>query len=130
MLIHILILDLNSQWRILILLSFNSSYICDTFEFRYNKLAERIDDKMHMSKGSSVEGDSFVEEMVCTLLSVQTLSFYPFRPFLILVYLLLQSTELHLYTDFLRIVLEIINAILTYALPRNPEVLHFLFNDL
>jgi hypothetical protein len=36
--------------------------------------------------------------------------------------LLLQSTELHIYTDFLRIVLEIINAILTYALPRNPEV--------
>jgi hypothetical protein len=37
-------------------------------------------------------------------------------------YLFLQSTELHIYTDFLRIVLEIINAILTYALPRNPEV--------
>lgn len=31
-------------------------------------------------------------------------------------------TELHIYTDFLRIVLEIMNAILTYALPRNPEV--------
>lgn len=30
--------------------------------------------------------------------------------------------ELHIYTDFLRIVLEIINAIITYALPRNPEV--------
>lgn len=27
-----------------------------------------------------------------------------------------------MYTDFLRIVLEIINEILTYALPRNPEV--------
>uniref|UniRef100_A0A0E0JPB7 Dymeclin n=1 Tax=Oryza punctata TaxID=4537 RepID=A0A0E0JPB7_ORYPU len=38
------------------------------------------------------------------------------------------STELHIYTDFLRIVLEIINAILTYALPRNPEVLDF-FNS-
>jgi hypothetical protein len=36
----------------------------------------------------------------------------------------LQSTELHIYTDFLRIVLEIINAILTYALPRNPEVVY------
>lgn len=34
------------------------------------------------------------------------------------------STELHIYTDFLRIVLEIINAILTYALPRNPEVVY------
>lgn len=36
---------------------------------------------------------------------------------------LLQSTELQIYTDFLRLVLEIINAILTYTLPRNPEVL-------
>lgn len=34
----------------------------------------------------------------------------------------MQSIELHIYTDFLRIVLEIIIAILTYALPRNPEV--------
>ncbi|KAH9298090.1 hypothetical protein KI387_029772 [Taxus chinensis] len=33
-------------------------------------------------------------------------------------------TELHIYTDFLRIVLEIINGILTYALPRNPEVVY------
>ncbi|CAN1808140.1 DYM [Linum perenne] len=31
------------------------------------------------------------------------------------------SAELHIYADFLRIVLEILNAILTYALPRNPE---------
>lgn len=34
------------------------------------------------------------------------------------------STELHIYTDFLRIVLEILNAILTYALPQNPEVVY------
>ena len=34
----------------------------------------------------------------------------------------LQLSELHLYADFLRIVLEVINAVLTYALPRNPEV--------
>lgn len=34
----------------------------------------------------------------------------------------LQAAELHLYADFLRLVLEILNAILTYALPRNPEV--------
>ncbi|KAL9240845.1 hypothetical protein vseg_015021 [Gypsophila vaccaria] len=34
------------------------------------------------------------------------------------------SMELHIYTDFLRIVLEIINAILTYSLPRNPEVVY------
>ncbi|KAJ7522567.1 hypothetical protein O6H91_18G017800 [Diphasiastrum complanatum] len=37
-------------------------------------------------------------------------------------------TELHIYTDFLRIVLEIINAILTYALPRNPEVIYALLH--
>lgn len=37
-------------------------------------------------------------------------------------------TELHIYTDFLRIVLEIINAILTYALPRNPEVVYALLH--
>ncbi|KAK8957881.1 hypothetical protein KSP39_PZI000528 [Platanthera zijinensis] len=34
------------------------------------------------------------------------------------------STDLHIYTDFLRIVLEILNAILTYALPQNPEVVY------
>ncbi|XP_004296579.1 PREDICTED: dymeclin [Fragaria vesca subsp. vesca] len=34
------------------------------------------------------------------------------------------STEMHIYTDFLRLVLEILNAILTYALPRNPEVVY------
>ncbi|XP_061990157.1 uncharacterized protein LOC133708686 isoform X2 [Rosa rugosa] len=34
------------------------------------------------------------------------------------------STEMHIYTDFLRLVLEILNAILTYALPRNPEVIY------
>jgi len=44
--------------------------------------------------------------------------------FLFLNNVFLQSTELHIYTDFLRIVLEIINAILTYALPRNPEVVY------
>ncbi|KAG0475434.1 hypothetical protein HPP92_015120 [Vanilla planifolia] len=38
------------------------------------------------------------------------------------------STELHLYTDFLRIVLEILNAILTCALPRNPEVVYALMH--
>eukprot|EP00271_Cylindrocystis_brebissonii_P005392 TRINITY_DN17402_c0_g1_i1.p1 TRINITY_DN17402_c0_g1~~TRINITY_DN17402_c0_g1_i1.p1 ORF type:complete len:727 (+),score=106.70 TRINITY_DN17402_c0_g1_i1:575-2755(+) len=38
------------------------------------------------------------------------------------------ATELHIYTDFLRIVLEILNAILTYALPRNPEVVYALLH--
>ncbi|KAF2290167.1 hypothetical protein GH714_003820 [Hevea brasiliensis] len=66
---------------------------------KYNKLAERIDDKI--GKSGSVEQGSFAEDL---------------------------SAELHIYTDFLRIVLEILNAILTYALPRNPEVLDF-FNS-
>eukprot|EP00899_Mesostigma_viride_P025984 jgi/Mesvir1/6570/Mv25657-RA.1 len=37
-------------------------------------------------------------------------------------------TELHIYTDFLRIVLEIVNAILSYALPRNPEMVYALLH--
>ncbi|XP_074559605.1 uncharacterized protein LOC141815558 isoform X1 [Curcuma longa] len=41
----------------------------------------------------------------------------------------LQSTEIHIYTDFLRIVLEILNAILTYALPRNPEVVYAILHQ-
>ncbi|XP_025979788.1 dymeclin-like isoform X4 [Glycine soja] len=36
----------------------------------------------------------------------------------------LRSAELQIYTDFLRLVLEIINAILTYVLPQNPEVVY------
>ncbi|KAM7257579.1 hypothetical protein ACFE04_013320 [Oxalis oulophora] len=35
-----------------------------------------------------------------------------------------KSAELQIYTDFLRIVLEILNAILTYGLPQNPEVVY------
>uniref|UniRef100_A0A2P2MPV0 Dymeclin n=1 Tax=Rhizophora mucronata TaxID=61149 RepID=A0A2P2MPV0_RHIMU len=62
---------------------------------KYNRLTARIDDKV--GKGGLVEQDSFAEDM---------------------------SAELHIYTDFLRIVLEILNAILTYALPRNPEVIY------
>nr|XP_034930839.1 dymeclin isoform X1 [Populus alba] len=62
---------------------------------KYNKLAERIDDKM--GKSGSLGQDSLAEDL---------------------------SAELHIYTDFLRIVLEILNAILTYALPRNPEVVY------
>ncbi|KAH7429697.1 hypothetical protein KP509_09G062000 [Ceratopteris richardii] len=38
-------------------------------------------------------------------------------------------TDLLVYTDFLRIVLEIINAILSYALPRNPEVVYALLHQ-
>eukprot|EP00250_Pteridium_aquilinum_P013996 c21711_g1_i1 orf=215-2221(+) len=40
----------------------------------------------------------------------------------------MQPTELHIYTDFLRIVFEIINAILTYVLPHNPEVVYALLH--
>ncbi|KAL2948696.1 hypothetical protein AAZX31_20G138400 [Glycine max] len=60
-------------------------------------MLSRKDNKLHIAKGNSVEGNNLVEDM---------------------------STELHIYTDFLRLVLEIINAILTYALPRNPEVVY------
>lgn len=62
---------------------------------KYNKLAEVRDNKVHMAKGDSI--NFLAEDM---------------------------STELHIYTDFLRLVLEILNAILTYALPRNPEVVY------
>ncbi|XP_027365717.1 dymeclin isoform X2 [Abrus precatorius] len=69
----------------------------DMLSRKYNKLADRRDNKLHIAKSNSIEGNSLVEDM---------------------------STELHIYTDFLRLVLEIINAILTYALPRNPEVVY------
>ncbi|GMP77169.1 hypothetical protein CsSME_00033536 [Camellia sinensis var. sinensis] len=69
----------------------------DMLSRKYTKLAELKNDKMRIGNGES-RGDSLPEEMV--------------------------STELHIYTDFLRIVLEILNAILTYALPRNPEVVY------
>ncbi|GMP99556.1 hypothetical protein CsSME_00046989 [Camellia sinensis var. sinensis] len=68
----------------------------DTLSRKYTKLAELKHDKMRIGNGEP-RGDSLLKEM---------------------------STELHIYTDFLRIVLEILNAILTYALPRNPEVVY------
>ncbi|KAK4381769.1 Dymeclin [Sesamum angolense] len=63
---------------------------------KYNKLAEIKNDKMNTEDGD-LRGDSFFED---------------------------PSSELHIYTDFLRLVLEILNAILTYALPLNPEVVY------
>lgn len=36
--------------------------------------------------------------------------------------------EMHIFADFLRIVLEIINSTLTYALPKNPEVVYALLH--
>ncbi|CAL5402136.1 unnamed protein product [Camellia sinensis] len=68
----------------------------DMLSRKYTKLAELKNDKMRIGNGES-RGDSLPEEM---------------------------STELHIYTDFLRIVLEILNAIPTYALSRNPEVVY------
>ncbi|KAH9624108.1 hypothetical protein KSS87_020573 [Heliosperma pusillum] len=64
---------------------------------KYNKLEEIQNNKMHVNKVSSMYGEGILEDV---------------------------SVELHIYTDFLRIVLEIINAILSYALPRNPEVVY------
>ncbi|XP_020273400.1 dymeclin isoform X3 [Asparagus officinalis] len=68
----------------------------DMLSRKYTKLAELKNDKIHKIT-SEQDGDSTTEDM---------------------------STELHIYTDFLRIVLEILNAIITYALPRNPEVVY------
>lgn len=64
---------------------------------KYTKLAQLQSHKIQIDKGNSVGADGLLEDV---------------------------STELHIYTDFLRLVLEIINAILTYALPRNPEVVY------
>ncbi|XP_071691533.1 uncharacterized protein [Rutidosis leptorrhynchoides] len=69
----------------------------DMLSRKYAKLAELKNDKMHMTDGGLKDDDKIPEDL---------------------------SAELHIYTDFLRIVLEIINAILTYALPRNPEVIY------
>lgn len=68
----------------------------DMLSRKYNKLAEITNDKMNTGDGA-LRGDSLAED---------------------------PAAELHIYTDFLRLVLEILNAILTYALPRNPEVVY------
>ncbi|XP_028776424.1 dymeclin-like isoform X2 [Neltuma alba] len=69
----------------------------DMLSRKYNKLADLRHNKLHIGNGNSVEGNGLREDV---------------------------STELQIYTDFLRLVLEIINAILSYALPRNPEVVY------
>ncbi|CAD6236550.1 unnamed protein product [Miscanthus lutarioriparius] len=69
----------------------------DMLSRKYAKLAELKNDKSLKVISDQMEADNIADDM---------------------------STELHIYTDFLRIVLEIINAILTYALPRNPEVVY------
>ncbi|XP_051129691.1 uncharacterized protein LOC127250441 isoform X2 [Andrographis paniculata] len=68
----------------------------DMLARKYNKLAEIKNDNMNAPDGD-LRGDNLPED---------------------------PTAELHIYTDFLRLVLEIINAILTYALPRNPEVVY------
>ncbi|XP_047947573.1 dymeclin-like isoform X2 [Salvia hispanica] len=68
----------------------------DMLSRKYNKLAELNNDKMNTADAVA-RGDNFLEDPIM---------------------------ELHIYTDFLRLVLEILNAILTYALPRNPEVVY------
>ncbi|KAD6795500.1 hypothetical protein E3N88_06396 [Mikania micrantha] len=69
----------------------------DMLSRKYAKLAELKNNKMQMSDSDTKDDDKLPEDT---------------------------SAELHIYTDFLRIVLEILNAILTYALPRNPEVIY------
>ncbi|KAH6768498.1 dyggve-melchior-clausen syndrome protein [Perilla frutescens var. frutescens] len=68
----------------------------DMLSRKYNKLAELKNDKMNITDGV-LSGDNFLEDPL---------------------------TELHIYADFLRLVLEILNSILTYALPKNPEVVY------
>ncbi|XP_057785652.1 uncharacterized protein LOC131003189 [Salvia miltiorrhiza] len=68
----------------------------DMLSRKYNKLAELKNDKMNIADAVA-RGNNFLEDPLM---------------------------ELHIYTDFLRLVLEILNAILTYALPRNPEVVY------
>ncbi|XP_057873570.2 uncharacterized protein LOC131079592 [Cryptomeria japonica] len=69
----------------------------DMLSRKYTKLAEANNSKILTINVNPLEGKELAEDT---------------------------PTELHIYTDFLRIVLEIINAILTYALPRNPEVVY------
>ncbi|KAJ0681748.1 putative dymeclin [Helianthus annuus] len=82
------------------LTAYASQSLVSLFEIlsrKYAKLAELKNDKMQMSDSDPKDDDKLPEDT---------------------------SAELHIYTDFLRIVLEILNAILTYALPRNPEVIY------
>uniref|UniRef100_M4DFM1 Dymeclin n=1 Tax=Brassica campestris TaxID=3711 RepID=M4DFM1_BRACM len=65
---------------------------------KYNKLSELTGEKLQSIKISFAgEGDGVSEDL---------------------------AAELQIFTDFLRRVLDILNAILTYALPRNPEIVY------
>lgn len=82
---------------------------------------------MTLAKGNSIEDDTVMTTYLAYIMVLRIVLFYEHHCIIVplsakLVFFLLQSTEMHIYTDFLRLVLEILNAILTYALPRNPEV--------
>lgn len=65
---------------------------------KYNKLSELTGEKQQSIKISLAgEGDGVSEDL---------------------------AAELQIFTDFLRLVLDILNAVLTYALPRNPEIVY------
>ncbi|CAI9287613.1 unnamed protein product [Lactuca saligna] len=82
----------------------------DMLSRKYAKLAELKNDKMQINDRELKDDDKLPED---------TVVLYP-----ICCLFVDQSAEFHISTDFLRIVLEILNAILTYALPRNPEVIY------
>ncbi|RID52467.1 hypothetical protein BRARA_H03061 [Brassica rapa] len=65
---------------------------------KYNKLSDLTGDKLQSIKISLTGEDDSVSEDL--------------------------AAELQIFTDFLRLVLDILNAILTYALPRNPEIVY------
>ncbi|KAF3497746.1 hypothetical protein DY000_02051843 [Brassica cretica] len=70
---------------------------------KYNKLSDLAGDKLQSIKISlSGEDDSVSEDL---------------------------AAELQIFTDFLRLVLDILNAILTYALPRNPEIVYAIMHQ-
>ncbi|KAL8188837.1 hypothetical protein R6Q57_029592 [Mikania cordata] len=92
----------------------------DMLSRKYAKLAELKNNKMQMSDSDTKDDDKLPEDTVIGLIFLLLSLLYN----LLIYSTLFQSAELHIYTDFLRIVLEILNAILTYALPRNPEVIY------
>ncbi|KAI4342710.1 hypothetical protein MLD38_027301 [Melastoma candidum] len=75
-----------------------SSYASERLISLFNMLSKKYNKLAELrDKSNTIRDDSFVDDV---------------------------STEFYIYTDFLRIVLEILNEILTYALPRNPEVIY------
>lgn len=106
-------------------IQFNSFSFNVIEQYRYSKLAELKNNMMHLSNGELKDDDISEDTVVNYTTSILLLSFRCSNAKLRI--FSLQSPELHIYTDFLRIVLEILNAILTYALPRNPEVSYIMY---